>query len=211
MSDNKVARGATSLECDHCGDPAIYADPRGGFTDGIGYACQSCGIPGRVALDAKDKPYWSLGDENDIQRMCHRTPCRKCGTCACGCALDAYPEAHSDGCPRSETATWDPATRTDASVEDDLRAALDRTKKARAETIEGERRGHEVAGVHLGALPPATPSAERLTAAAQKLFELYSLAYGFSHRTDWLVLDEFYRDEFRRNAAMVLKAGTEKP
>ena len=90
-------RAEPSLECDHCGDVAIYGDKKGMFTDGAGGACVSCGFPGQVSCDAETEPYWMTGDD-DADR-CNRGDCEDCKDAA---ARLAPATPHS---PRKEPCT----------------------------------------------------------------------------------------------------------
>lgn len=67
------------LECDHCGDVAIYADADGLFADGAGEKCLSCGFPGHVDADGDGYEWsyanWVLEGEDDPAISCDRPSC----------------------------------------------------------------------------------------------------------------------------------------
>jgi hypothetical protein len=63
------------LDCDHCGDVAIYSDPEGLFTDGDG-ECVSCGFPGWVTADTDICAEWRTSDDADSR--CNDPECDEC-------------------------------------------------------------------------------------------------------------------------------------
>ena len=73
-----------SLECDHCGDVAVWADKEGMFHDNSdwvgGDRCLSCGIAGHISFDdqSEDEPvYWLSSD--DPKDRCNQKNCDACG------------------------------------------------------------------------------------------------------------------------------------
>ena len=67
------------LDCDHCGDVAIWADPDGLYTDGDGGKCLFCGFPGQVSCDSETPAYWMLHDWEETSR-CNLSSCEECTT-----------------------------------------------------------------------------------------------------------------------------------
>ena len=96
LTNSTAPETEPSLECDHCGDVAIYGDKKGMFTDGAGGACVSCGFPGQVSCDAETEPYWMTGDD-DADR-CNRGDCEDCKDAAARLApaTPHSPEAATD-------------------------------------------------------------------------------------------------------------------
>lgn len=64
-----------SLECSHCGYPAIESDENF-FWDGDGEKCGSCGFPGSVSADG-ETAYWRADDNDDA--CCDLNDCSLCG------------------------------------------------------------------------------------------------------------------------------------
>jgi hypothetical protein len=77
--DCPARHGEYSLECSHCGGPAITS-PSGLFGDGDGTECESCGFPGSVSVgDAySEDPLARWNESNDDGATCNRADCEEC-------------------------------------------------------------------------------------------------------------------------------------
>lgn len=68
-----------SLECDHCGGPAITSGS-GLFGDGDGGKCWTCGFPGWVSIDDQEESdvcaWWRRSESDDAR--CNRDDCEDC-------------------------------------------------------------------------------------------------------------------------------------
>lgn len=65
----------SSLECSHCGGPAIVSRT-GYFMNGDGSKCMSCGMPGTVFCDENAVAEWDSADDPDV--TCERKDCEDC-------------------------------------------------------------------------------------------------------------------------------------
>lgn len=69
------ARWPEHLECDHCGDVAIYADADELYWDGDGGRCLTCGFPGHVSADG-ERAHWRTSEEPEDR--CSVEGCDEC-------------------------------------------------------------------------------------------------------------------------------------
>jgi hypothetical protein len=67
------------LECEHCGDVAVWADRNGMFGEGDADRCISCEIPGHISVDDDiDEPIAHFLVSEEPEDKCNNPKCDDC-------------------------------------------------------------------------------------------------------------------------------------